>query len=202
MESQASIYDLLAKKTLTNIKTTDIHSAQSRTYADTASFDFWQGVMMLSKAVEVSRTFSSGNLPIYNTGAVVSAALADGANVTHTPAGTEIWQLQLISYDSCTFALKDADGNVIPLSQRFDPESPRITRTKVRAYEPAGKELPDTIYIESAAIKAGRSKLNGAQLTQYDQAREDLNEFLAKEQAEAESGGEMYEKFTYDLVAM
>ena len=115
MESQASIYDLLAKKTLTNIKTTDIHSAQSRTYADTASFDFWQGVMMLSKAVEVSRTFSSGNLPIYNTGAVVSAALADGANVTHTPAGTEIWQLQLISYDSCTFALKDADGNVIVL---------------------------------------------------------------------------------------
>ena len=92
MESQASIYDLLAKKTLTNIKTTDIHSAQSRTYADTASFDFWQGVMMLSKAVEVSRTFSSGNLPIYNTGAVVSAALAAGANITHTPSGTEIWQ--------------------------------------------------------------------------------------------------------------
>ena len=115
MESQASIYDLLAKKTLTNIKTTDIHSAQSRTYADTASFDFWQGVMMLSKAVEVSRTFSSGNLPIYNTGAVVSAALADGANVTHTPAGPEIWQLQLIRYDSCTFALKEADGNVIVL---------------------------------------------------------------------------------------
>lgn len=115
MENQASIYDLLAKKTLTNIKTTDIHSAQSRTYADTASFDFWQGVMMLSKAVEVSRTFSSGNLPIYNTGTVVSAALADGANVTHTPAGTEIWQLQLVNYDSCTFALKDADGNMIVL---------------------------------------------------------------------------------------
>ena len=115
MENQASIYDLLARTTLENIKTTDIHSAQSRTYADTASIDFWHGVMMLSKAVEVGRTFSSGNLPIYNTGKVVSAALADGADITHTPTGTEIWVLQLVSYDSCTFGLKDADGNLIIL---------------------------------------------------------------------------------------
>ena len=116
MENQASIYDLLAKNTLTNIKTTDIHSAQSRTYADVASFDFWQGVMMLSKAVEVSRTFSSGNLPIYNTGKCVSAALADGANITHTPTGTEIWKIQAIDADSCTVAVKDAAGVMVMLN--------------------------------------------------------------------------------------
>ena len=116
MENQASIYDLLAKNTLTNIKTTDIHSAQSRTYADTASFDFWQGVIMLSKAVEVSRTFSSGNLPIYNTGKCVSGALADGADITHTPTGTEIWKIQAIDADSCTVAIRDAAGVMVPLS--------------------------------------------------------------------------------------
>tara|TARA_R100001163_G_C5063420_1_gene200724 strand:+ start:308 stop:787 length:480 start_codon:yes stop_codon:yes gene_type:complete len=116
MENQPSIYDLLAKSTLTDIKTTDIHTAQSRTYADIASFDFWQGVMMLSKAVEVSRTFASGNLPIYNTGKNVSAALADGADITHTPAGTEIWKIQAISPDSCTVALRDSAGVMVEIA--------------------------------------------------------------------------------------
>ena len=88
MTDQPSIYDLLAKKSLANIQTEDIHTATSRTFADVASIPFWQGVMMLSTAVETSRTFAYG-LPIHTTGTVVSAALADAlssgknANATH-----------------------------------------------------------------------------------------------------------------------
>lgn len=114
MTDQPSIYDLLAKKSLANIQTEDIHTATSRTFADVASIPFWQGVMMLSKAVETSRTFANG-LPIHTTGKVVSAALADGANVTHTPSGTEIWLLQAIDEDQCTFALRDSAGVMISL---------------------------------------------------------------------------------------
>jgi len=115
MTDQPSIYDLLAKKSLANIQTEDIHTATARTFADVASIPFWQGVMMLSKAVETSRTFANG-LPIHTTGTVVSAALAAGANVSHTPSGTEIWLLQAISENGCNFALKDsASGNIQPL---------------------------------------------------------------------------------------
>ena len=111
MTDQPSIYDLLAKKSLANIQPEDIHTATSRTFADVASIPFWQGVMMLSKAVETSRTFAYC-LPIHTTGTVVSAALADGANVSHTPTGTEIWLLQAVSESSCSFALKDSNGNI------------------------------------------------------------------------------------------
>ena len=111
MTDQPSIYDLLAKKSLANIQTEDIHTATARTFADVASIPFWQGVMMLSKAVETSRTFANG-LPIHTTGTVVSAALADGANVSHTPTGTEIWLLQAITENSCSFGLKDSAGNI------------------------------------------------------------------------------------------
>ena len=114
MTDQPSIYDLLAKKSLANIQTEDIHTATSRTFADVASIPFWQGVMMLSKAVETSRTFANG-LPIHTTGKVVSAALADGANITHTPAGTEIWLLQVVDADQCTFALRDSAGSMAAL---------------------------------------------------------------------------------------
>jgi len=111
MTDQPSIYDLLAKKSLANIQTEDIHTATSRTFADVASIPFWQGVMMLSKAVETSRTFANG-LPIHTTGKVVSATLADGANVSHTPTGTEIWLLQAITENNCSFGLKDSAGNI------------------------------------------------------------------------------------------
>ena len=111
MSDQPSIYDLLAKKSLANIQPEDIHTATARTFADVASIPFWQGVMMLSKAVETSRTFANG-LPIHTTGTVVSAALADGANITHTPSGTEIWLLQAITESDCTFALRDSNGNL------------------------------------------------------------------------------------------
>ena len=116
MSDQPSIYDLLAKKSLANIQTEDIHTATSRTFADVASIPFWQGVMMLSKAVETSRTFANG-LPIHTTGKVVSASLGDGANVTHTPSGTEIWLLQVVNEANCTFALKDSAGNMAVLLQ-------------------------------------------------------------------------------------
>ena len=115
MSDQPSIYDLLAKKSLANIQTEDIHTATSRTFADVASIPFWQGVMMLSKAVETSRTFANG-LPIHTTGKVVSAALADGANITHTPSGTEIWLLQVIDADQCTVALRDSAGQMAALT--------------------------------------------------------------------------------------
>jgi hypothetical protein len=124
MTDQPSIYDLLAKKSLANIQTEDIHTATSRTFADLASVPFWQGVMMLSKAVETSRTFAAG-LPIHTTGKVVSAALADGANVSHTPSGTEIWMLQAITEDSCSFGLKDSAGNVQQLL--IDPSTSGTT---------------------------------------------------------------------------
>ena len=115
MSDQPSIYDLLAKKSLANIQTEDIHTATSRTFADVASIPFWQGVMMLSKAVETSRTFANG-LPIHTTGKVVSASLADGANITHTPSGTEIWLLQALEEDQCLFALRDSAGQMVTLT--------------------------------------------------------------------------------------
>ena len=109
------IFDYLAKQTVTGTTQENLHDSVKNTNVDRTNVKAWQDAIMIAKAIEDSRTFAHG-LPIYDTGTVVSAALADGANVTHTPEGTEIWQLQALDADSCTVAIRDSAGTMVQLN--------------------------------------------------------------------------------------
>lgn len=115
--SGPDIFDYLAKQTVAGTSQSNLHNSVKDTNVDRTNVKAWQDAIMIAKAIEDSRTFAHG-LPIYNTGTVVSAALADGANITHTPEGTEIWLLQLLSPAQCTVGIKDADGNLILLESQ------------------------------------------------------------------------------------
>jgi hypothetical protein len=109
------IFDYLAKQTVTGTTQENLHNSVKDTNVDRTNVRAWQDAIMIAKAIEDSRTFARG-LPIYDTGKVVSAALADGANITHTPSGTEVWKLQALETDSCTVAIRDADGLMVQLN--------------------------------------------------------------------------------------
>lgn len=109
------IFDYLAKQTVTGTTQENLHNSVKDTNVDRTNVRAWQDAIMIAKAIEDSRTFAQG-LPIYDTGTVVSAALADGANITHTPAGTEVWKLQALVADSCTVAIRDAAGAMVQLN--------------------------------------------------------------------------------------
>jgi hypothetical protein len=115
MQGQASIYDLLAKKPLSQITITDINAAMSKTKTDTASFDFWQGVIMLQAALTAGRTYGHG-LPIPETSAVYSASIDDGAQGSLKPDSPEVWQIAAIDKGATNAFLFDGSNScAVPL---------------------------------------------------------------------------------------
>lgn len=108
---EPDIFDYLAKQTVAGTTQSNLHDSVKSTNVDRSNIKAWQDAIMIAKAIEDSRTFARG-LPIYDTGTVVSSAIADGANATYSPTGTEIWCVFATTENSCTFALKDTDGNM------------------------------------------------------------------------------------------
>jgi hypothetical protein len=110
-----SIYDLLTGVKIEDLKVTSIDNATGRTYVDTATIDFWQGIMTLSHVLKGARTYPHG-LPIPETGDVHIETIANGASATVGPSSTsEIWLVQHLNYDNCGGAFIDGDGHLSDL---------------------------------------------------------------------------------------
>lgn len=111
-----TIYDLLAKLSVSETTITQLNAATKNTAIDPTNVDFWAGIITVSRAIDESRTYGHG-LPIPETGTVHIETIADGANVTITPAGaSEVWYVQNVQLDSCEAAFKDSDGNMSPIT--------------------------------------------------------------------------------------
>jgi len=119
MPKRPDIYELLAAQQASDTTTTQLNSALKSTYIDKSNVDFWAGVITVARALEDSRTYAHG-IVIPETGAVQIETIANGANSTITPTGTEVWRIISIAPDSCSIALKDADGNMSPMFEVDD----------------------------------------------------------------------------------
>ena len=109
MTSNVEIRTLLNKVKLSAVTQSQLNEMTSRVAVDPDAIEFWSGMITVARAIGESRTFAHG-LPIYDTGAVVGNELADGANETFTPTGTEIWRVQNIDLQGCTAALREVSG--------------------------------------------------------------------------------------------
>lgn len=114
MENQATIYDMLAKKPLSQVTVTDINTAMARTKTDTASIDFWQGVLMLQAALTTGRTYGHG-LPIPEASEIKNQAIADSASYDFKPTSPEIWQVVSIGAGATTASLTDGATGSAPI---------------------------------------------------------------------------------------
>ena len=108
---EPSIYDYLSKYSLSEVTTALLNDSAKSTNIDPVNVKFWQGVITVERILSDSRTYPHG-LPIPETGAVHIETIADAANATITPSGTEIWLVQNLNLDGCTASFKDSDGNL------------------------------------------------------------------------------------------
>lgn len=113
--SGPSIYDLLAQQDVSDLTVANLNKAAENTAIASRNVEFWSGIITVARALQESRTYAHG-LPIPELGAVLGNELADGANETFTPTGTEIWRVQAIDLNGCSGALKDSDGNMCLLT--------------------------------------------------------------------------------------
>ena len=111
MSSHIEIWNLLNKVKVSSVTQAQLNEMTSRVAVDKDAVEFWSGMITVARAIGESRTFAHG-LPIYDTGAVLGNELADGANETFTPTGTEIWRVQAIDVNGCSAALRDSNGNM------------------------------------------------------------------------------------------
>ena len=126
MQGQPSIYDLLAKKPLSQVTVSDINTAMARTKTDTASFDFWQGVLMLQAAITSGRTYGHG-LPIPEASDVINEAIADGGSFQIKPTAPEMYKVVSISSGAVNVVLHDgSDSAPVPVDGSGNLYSPII----------------------------------------------------------------------------
>lgn len=111
-----TIYDLLTGLKIEDLKVTSLDEATGRTYVDTQSVEFWQGVMTISHVLKGARTYPHG-LPLPETGDVHVETVANGQSATISPTGTEVWLVQNIDLDNCSVAFIDGDGHLSPITQ-------------------------------------------------------------------------------------
>lgn len=102
----ATIFDLLTGVKIGDVKTESFDGANSRTYVDTASIEFWNPIILLSRVLDATRTYAHG-LSIPEQGAIWTQALAPSADVDVRPSGTEIWMVENIDLDNCTAEFND-----------------------------------------------------------------------------------------------
>ena len=117
---RTDLFDLLTGKTLDNITQTEFNSALDATYADRDAVQFWQSALMISKAIETSRTAAHG-LPIPETGAVATTSIANGATGTIQPtSANEVWLVQALGVPGALdWYLNDGTSTVpIPLNDQ------------------------------------------------------------------------------------
>jgi len=111
---EPSIYDYLSKYSLSEVTTALLNDSAKSTNIDPVNLKFWQGVITVERILADSRTYPHG-LPIPETGAVLIETIANGADATMKPTGTEIWRVENVDQDNCTIEMQDADGNLSPI---------------------------------------------------------------------------------------
>ena len=114
----SNIYDLLTGVKIDDATVAQLDTATGRTFVDRDSIEFWQGILTLSHVMKAARTYPHG-IVIPETGAVHIETIANSANATITPTGTEVWRVQNLDLDNCSASLVDKDGNVSPLTFAF-----------------------------------------------------------------------------------
>ena len=111
--AEPSIYDQLAKESLSDLTVTQLNAGSSVTAIDQATISYWKGPITLARILESSRTYSGG-LPIPEASAVSKNTVADSSSATVKPEGTEIWRIQSINQTAdMTVTLFDGSNNAI-----------------------------------------------------------------------------------------
>ena len=111
---EPSIYDYLAKLNVSELTVSQLNSGTKLTNIDPINQEFWQGVILLSRVMQDSRTYPHG-LPIPLLSDVEVTTIADGASATVGPSGdTEVWLINGIDTDNCLVAFV-GDGGVGPI---------------------------------------------------------------------------------------
>lgn len=109
-----TIYDLLAKKSISEVTQTQINSATSVSDVDRATINFWKGPITVQRVLEL-RTYAHG-LPIPELSAISSNEVANGGSATFKPSGTEIYRIQTIT-SSADMPLSLYDGTSYTIIQ-------------------------------------------------------------------------------------
>ena len=89
-----SIYDQLAKESLSDLTVTQLNAGSSVTAVDQANIDFWRGPITLARILESSRTYAGGTLPIPEAGGIETVSVGAGETGVLRPTGTEVWMIQ------------------------------------------------------------------------------------------------------------
>lgn len=109
--TQQDIFDLLTGVNIDGLTVENLDNATGRTFIDRQTVDFWQPVILLSTVMDKARTYSHG-LPIPESGNIATQTIADGADFTAQPTGTEVWFVQGLNLDSCTAILRAGAGGI------------------------------------------------------------------------------------------
>ena len=125
---EPSIYDQLAKESLSDLTVTQLNSGSSVTAIDLSTINYWKGPITLARILQSSRTYAHG-LPMPETSSIEALAVPNASLGTIKPTGTEIWLVQAIDSDiQVTFSLFDGSTTVAlqstATSNPFVPTSP------------------------------------------------------------------------------
>jgi len=108
-QNPTTLYQLLTGTKLEDLSITNLDSATGKTFIDTNSLEFWQGLLTLSHVLKASRTYAHG-LPIPEASIMATVSVDDGASGTIQPTGTEVWKVSTLSLDNCIAFLTDGSG--------------------------------------------------------------------------------------------
>jgi len=114
MPHRPSIYELLATQQAAATTITQLNAATKSSFIDKSNLEFWSGMITVARALGESRTNAHG-IVIPETGKVHIETIANGADVTIKPSGTEVWRVENVDADNCTIEFQDADGNLSPI---------------------------------------------------------------------------------------
>jgi hypothetical protein len=95
MAKALSIYEQLTGVKIQDATITQLDFTKN-TFIDEASIGWWKGPITISKVIEASRLYGGGTLPIPETGAIETIAIAGGGDNTIRPTGTELWDIKAI----------------------------------------------------------------------------------------------------------
>ena len=112
-----TIYDLLTGVKIDDATITQLDSATGRTFVDTDTREFWQGILTLSHVIRAARTYPLGG-PIPEASAIAVQVCPLNESITFQPPGTEVWAIQGIQITAaggtpaCTISLFDGSEAV------------------------------------------------------------------------------------------
>ena len=94
-----TVYDLLAKKDISEVTATQLDASVSNTRVDKETIEFWKGPLTIHRVLEM-RTYPHG-LPIPELGAIgLSGLIVAGGESGFKPEGSGIWAIMGIEVEA------------------------------------------------------------------------------------------------------